>query len=213
MENVADQHKLRKYIMVSHKVIGAQWIESQQKWQIKVVRTDGRELMTGSSESRKGEVGVPWVEECDIFLNATGCFNDWKWPSIPGRETFKGEMVHSAQWPRNLSLQGKTVALIGNGSTGVQILPAILDEVDKVYVFVRSKTWITAGFAQVRIGRGNDKAWRKSSDTQIRSMPGPGAQIYSFRKSNSVTGKSTQRNILHIEKPWSLKLIAASDFI
>lgn len=39
-------------------------------------------------------------------------------------------------------------ALTGNGSTGVQILPAILKEVKKVYVYIRSKTWVTAGFAQ-----------------------------------------------------------------
>ncbi|KAF2494592.1 FAD/NAD(P)-binding domain-containing protein [Lophium mytilinum] len=136
MEDVADQHHLRKYIKTSHKVVGAKWIEERQKWQVQVVQTDG----------------APFVEECDVFLNATGCFNDWKWPNIAGREKYRGELLHSASWPKSTNLAGKTVALIGNGSTGVQILPAILDQVEKVYVFIRSKTWITAGFAQKYAG-------------------------------------------------------------
>lgn len=44
--------------------------------------------------------------------------------------------------------------MIGNGSTGVQILPSILDEVEKVYVYIRSRTWVTAGFAQKFAGPG-----------------------------------------------------------
>jgi hypothetical protein len=79
--------------------------------------------------------------------------NDWKWPAIAGRETFGGKLLHSAIWPKNHTFnENETVALIGNGSTGIQILPAILDQVKKVYVFIRSPTWITAGFAQKYAG-------------------------------------------------------------
>ncbi|KAL4811335.1 FAD/NAD(P)-binding domain-containing protein [Aspergillus unguis] len=148
IEAVADQHNLRKYVKVSHKVIGAKWIEERQKWQVTIVPTDGRELMVSNRVNKDGEAGEPFTEECDVLINAGGCFNDWKWPSIPGRETFKGQMIHSAAWPKTTELKGKTVALIGNGSTGVQILPNILDDVEKVYVYIRSRTWVTASFAQ-----------------------------------------------------------------
>lgn len=104
--------------------------------------------MVSNRLNRDGESGEPFTEECDVLINAGGCFNDWKWPNIPGREKFKGEMIHSAAWPKETDLKGKTVALIGNGSTGVQILPNILDDVKKVYVYIRSKTWVTASFAQ-----------------------------------------------------------------
>lgn len=153
-ERVADQHDLRQFVKTSHKVVEARWIEETQKWQVQVVQTDGRELMTSNRVARDGEIGNPFVDECDILINASGCFNDWKWPNVPGREKFRGEMLHSAIWPKDLSLKDRTVALIGNGSTGVQILPAILDEVKKVYVYIRSKTWITAGFAQKFSGPG-----------------------------------------------------------
>lgn len=151
MEVVADQHNLRQYVKIYHKVVGAKWSEAKQKWSVTVTRTDGRRVMVSSRDANKeGEVDEPFTEECDIFINATGCFNDWKWPSIPGRKLFRGQMLHSAVWPEKdeLNLKGKTIGLVGNGSTGVQILPAILDEVEKVYVFIRSRTWVTASFAQ-----------------------------------------------------------------
>jgi cation diffusion facilitator CzcD-associated flavoprotein CzcO len=49
----------------------------------------------------------------------------WKWPDIPGLHDFKGTLVHSANWPDNLDHNGKNVAVLGYGSSGVQIVPAI----------------------------------------------------------------------------------------
>lgn len=46
-----------------------------------------------------------------------------------------------------MDLTDQTVALIGNGSTGIQILPAILDQVKKIYVLIRSRTWVTPALA------------------------------------------------------------------
>jgi hypothetical protein len=176
LESVADQHNLRQYVKHSHKVVGAKWIEERQKWQVQVVRTDGRDLVVSNRETREGEVGIPFVDECDVLINAAGCFNDWKWPNIIGRERFQGQLLHSASWPKDATMKGKTVALIGNGSTGVQILPSILDEVEKVYVHIRSKTWITAGFAQrfagpngsnVIFSEEQKKAWEQNPDEYL----------------------------------------------
>ena len=51
--------------------------------------------------------------------------SNWRWPEIPGLQDFKGELVHSANWPKNFEHTGKKVAIIGNGSSGVQIVPAL----------------------------------------------------------------------------------------
>jgi len=53
-----------------------------------------------------------------------GCSN-WKWPDIPGLHSFQGDLVHSAAWKDGLDYQGKTVAVLGSGSSGVQIVPTI----------------------------------------------------------------------------------------
>jgi cation diffusion facilitator CzcD-associated flavoprotein CzcO len=158
-------------------VIGAKWIDETQKWQVSIRRTDGRELVVSNRIETAGEIGETLVEECDIFINATGFVNDWRWPSIPGRQRFLGEMLHSAAWDRQTNLRGKTVALIGNGSSGIQILPAIIDEVDKVYLFIRSPTWVTAPFAQKYAGKegsnfhfsaAQQKRWAENPDEYLK---------------------------------------------
>jgi cation diffusion facilitator CzcD-associated flavoprotein CzcO len=138
---------LRKYIRTSHKITGAKWIEERQKWQLQIVQTDGRELVVSDGVSKDGEQGETFIEECDIFINASGAYNNWRWPTIPNRESYKGAMMHSASWPKADHLTGRTVTLIGNGSSGIQILPSILGQADKIYVMLRSKTWVTPALA------------------------------------------------------------------
>ena len=45
-----------------------------------------------------------------------------------------------------MELKGKRVAVVGGGSSAVQIIPSIQPEVKKLYPFLRSPVWITAGF-------------------------------------------------------------------
>jgi cation diffusion facilitator CzcD-associated flavoprotein CzcO len=51
--------------------------------------------------------------------------SSWKWPDIPGLETFKGHMAHSARWDESYSFNDKAVAVIGSGSSAIQIVPKI----------------------------------------------------------------------------------------
>ncbi|TVY87681.1 putative sterigmatocystin biosynthesis monooxygenase [Lachnellula willkommii] len=156
VESVAEQHDLLKYVKLSHKITGAKWVENSQSWKVEVAKTDGRELVVSSSGVTEGESGDSFVEDSDILINASGFFNNWKWPAIPGREACSAKMLHSAAWPADgdQHIDGKVVALIGNGSSGVQILPAIINRVKKVYVHIRSPTWITTGIAEKFAGPG-----------------------------------------------------------
>lgn len=71
--------------------------------------------------------------------------SNWKWPDIPGRESFKGPVLHSAVWDSSVDLKGKTVAVIGSGSSAVQIIPAIHPLVNHMKCFIRSQSWVTPG--------------------------------------------------------------------
>jgi cation diffusion facilitator CzcD-associated flavoprotein CzcO len=74
--------------------------------------------------------------------------SNWKWPDIKGLHSFKGPLVHSANYDTSLDLKGKRVAVIGIGSSGIQIISKIASQVGQLYSWVRTPTWITAGFAQ-----------------------------------------------------------------
>lgn len=171
---------MKKYIQTSHKINGATWIEERQKWQIQIVQTDGRDLVVSDGVSREGEQGEVFIEECDIFINASGAYNNWRWPNIPNRELFKGTMIHSASWPDVDNLTGRTAILIGNGSSGIQILPSILEKVDKIYVMLRSKTWVTPALANRFAGEdGANKIYTEDEKCEWGRNRGA---YYAYRK-------------------------------
>jgi cation diffusion facilitator CzcD-associated flavoprotein CzcO len=49
----------------------------------------------------------------------------WKYPEVPGIESFKGKLMHTASWDSEVDLQDKVVAVIGSGSSAVQVVPNI----------------------------------------------------------------------------------------
>ncbi len=50
--------------------------------------------------------------------------------------------MHSAQWDHDYELRGKRVASIGTGASAIQYVPAIQQQVEKLYVFQRTAPWI-----------------------------------------------------------------------
>lgn len=56
-------------------------------------------------------------------------------------------MVHSAVWDHDYDYTDKTVAVIGNGSSAIQIVPSIEPFVKHLTTFIRGPTWISSNFA------------------------------------------------------------------
>lgn len=118
-------------------------------------------------------------------LNLTSS-SDFRYPSIKGLQDFKGKLMHTAKWDNDYDLKGKRVGVIGAGSSAAQVVPNIQPLVSELHSFVKSPTWITAGFAQRFAGpdggnfeysekqkellRGNPKAYleyRKMIESEI----------------------------------------------
>jgi cation diffusion facilitator CzcD-associated flavoprotein CzcO len=79
-----------------------------------------------------------------FLVAATGVLSVPYLPDVPGREDFQGEAYHTGLWPTTpVTFAGKRVAVIGTGSSGVQLMPAIADEVESLTVYQRSANWCT----------------------------------------------------------------------
>lgn len=52
--------------------------------------------------------------------------SNWKWPSIEGLSLFEGKKLHSARWDDSYDFTDKVVAVIGAGSSAIQIVPSLL---------------------------------------------------------------------------------------
>ncbi|EXJ68397.1 uncharacterized protein A1O5_08189 [Cladophialophora psammophila CBS 110553] len=129
MKYVMEKYDVEKYIHTSHQILKAAWNSEQGRWDLRVRRPNGEEF----------------DDHCEVFINAGGLLNNWKWPTIPGIGEFEGKLMHSAGWDESYDLTGKRVAVIGIGSSGIQIVPKVVKDVDKLTVFLRSKTWISPG--------------------------------------------------------------------
>lgn len=80
--------------------------------------------------------------ETNILVTAVGSLNRAKLPPILGVGTFAKREFHSSAWPNDLDLAGKRVAVVGNGASAMQIVPAIAGEVEHLTVFQRSTQWV-----------------------------------------------------------------------
>ncbi|KAH8586249.1 hypothetical protein B0O99DRAFT_703109 [Bisporella sp. PMI_857] len=158
MKSIAVDEGFMDYIQLNTEVKKALWNDDSSTWTLTLAKTDGSEV---------------WDEDCNVFLNGTGFLNAWRWPDIPGLDTFHGRLFHTARFDENYDLTGKRVAVIGSGSSGVQVVASIYPLVSHLYTWVRSPTWITAGFAQKYAGKGGanfeygaeEKAkWRKDPE-------------------------------------------------
>lgn len=115
---------------------------------------------TGVVRSEWDDVAFRWRIRTDrdddlssrYYVLAVGILNLMKLPAISGMETFAGHSFHSARWDYDYTgggpgrpltnLRSKTVGLVGTGATGIQCLPPLAADAERVYVFQRTPSAI-----------------------------------------------------------------------
>ena len=112
---------------------------------------NAEEMITYNSEVTKLEyIGSKWhlatthgdQGEFDVVISAVGILHHPVYPEIEGLEEFAGDCFHSARWDPGVSLEGKRVGIIGTGSTAVQIVGAVIDDVQQLSLFQRTPQWV-----------------------------------------------------------------------
>jgi cation diffusion facilitator CzcD-associated flavoprotein CzcO len=64
----------------------------------------------------------------DVLISANGPLSRPLLPNIPGRDTFKGIAIHNLNWRKHdIDFTGMRIAVIGNGSSGIQLLPGLAE--------------------------------------------------------------------------------------
>ena len=121
-ERVADKYNVRRYMRFNTTVEGARWDEDAQVWLVS---------LTGGETLRS-----------QFLILATGYLCQPRTPDVPGIDTFVGRIVHAAQWDDSYSLKGRRAAIIGTGSTGVQLVPALAEDVSELTVYQRTPIWV-----------------------------------------------------------------------
>ena len=122
INHVADRFDLRRDIQLETRVARTAYDEQACRWHI--VAEDGREW---------------WAE---LLILAVGQLSMPKDTRYPGQERFQGQILSSARWPKTpVNFAGKRVAIIGTGSSGVQMTPVIAAEAAHLSVFQRTANY------------------------------------------------------------------------
>ncbi|PVH93709.1 FAD/NAD(P)-binding domain-containing protein [Periconia macrospinosa] len=128
----ARKHDVYKYLKLQHRVDEASWNDEHSKWTLNV-----HNLQTKTTAP----------EEFDFVIFAIGRFNAWKLPDYPGLDDYKGHLRHTSNWDKSYDPTGKKVAVIGNGASGIQVVPNLQLVAKHVTHFVRNPTWIATAWA------------------------------------------------------------------
>ncbi len=119
---VADKFDLRRDIQFRSRVVAAHFKEATRSWEIT--------LEDGSRHSAR------------FLITAIGPLSTPTMPRIEGVESFKGASFHTARWPHEpVSFEGKRVAVIGTGATGVQTIQEVAKTVGHLTIFQRTPNW------------------------------------------------------------------------
>lgn len=116
---VADRCDLRKDIQFETLITKAEYDENGKRWLITTNHGD--------------TVSTRFLVSC------TGMLSTPIAPPFPGRDSFRGTVVHTARWPQEgVELAEKRVGVIGTGATGMQVIQTIASEVSHLTVFQRT---------------------------------------------------------------------------
>ncbi|MGD9934470.1 MAG: flavin-containing monooxygenase [Dehalococcoidia bacterium] len=119
---VADKFDLRRDIKFQTRVTSARWDESAARWDI------------GTDNAGR--------YSAKFLIAGTGCLSAASTPQFDGLDSFNGATYHTGRWPHEgVDFTGKRVAVIGTGSSGIQSIPVIAGQADRVYVFQRTPNY------------------------------------------------------------------------
>ncbi|HET8706013.1 MAG TPA: NAD(P)/FAD-dependent oxidoreductase [Pseudomonadales bacterium] len=131
IKDTAREFNVEKSIRYGVKVVSADWDSETATWTVKGVRNSTGETVTYSAN---------FMFSCTGYYNYEAGFT----PDFPGRDQFKGQIIHPQHWPENLDYTGKRVVVIGSGATAVTLIPAMADKAAHITMLQRSPTYVAS---------------------------------------------------------------------
>ncbi len=119
IEHVADRFDLRRDIQFDTRVTTAHFDEVNGIWRV---------------ETEVGDTAT-----ARFCIMASGALSASRKPDFEGLDDFDGTWYHTGQWPQEpVDFTGERVAVIGTGSSGIQVTPMIAEQAAHLTVFQRT---------------------------------------------------------------------------
>lgn len=154
--DTVDKYGLKDPIVFGIKLVKSIWNEERDKWALELKQND-----------------KAIHDEADILINGSGIFNQWKMPNIVGLDQFAGKLVHTAAWDKTYDWTGKKIAVIGNGSSGIQVVPALQPKAARIVNYTRHPTWVSVNLCPdiTKDGMGTNFEYSEEEKAKFREDP------------------------------------------
>jgi len=131
VRDTAREAGIDRRVRYRHRVVRAEWSSADARWTVEVERAETGETVTMT---------------CDFLWTCSGyySYDEGYTPDFPGRERFRGEVVHPQHWPEDLDYAGKRVVVIGSGATAVTLVPSMAGRAEHVTMLQRTPTYIVS---------------------------------------------------------------------
>jgi cation diffusion facilitator CzcD-associated flavoprotein CzcO len=182
LNHVVDKFDLRRDIRLSSRITSAVYSEDDGCWDLTV---------EGGARSRARHL-----------LTAVGILSAHYVPDFAGLSDFEGTWCHTGRWPaEGIDLAGRRVGVIGTGSTGVQIVPEIVDEVGSLTVFQRTANYCVP-LRNSRIDDETGQRIKAAYPEILRTCnESPGGFMYRFDPRSAMEVSHEERMAQH-ERLW-----------
>ena len=183
INHVADRFGLRPDIQLQTRVTSAVYDDTSRRWTVGTDQGD--------------QVSARFV------ISAGGCLSAARVPDTPGLSAFKGKWYHTGNWPHQpVDFTGQRVAVIGTGSSGIQIIPAIARQASQVVVFQRTPNFSIPAWNRP-LPQADQQAWKANYSEhrkQARTTRSGILYEYSQRATADVSEQERQQEY---ERRWA----------
>lgn len=129
VRDTAEAYGIDKKIRYGKKMLKAAWSSADARWTVTL---------------SDAATGVEEVITCGFLWLCTGyySYDAGYLPEFPGRERFKGRVVHPQAWTHDIDYAGKKVVVIGSGATAVTLVPEMAKTAAHVTMLQRSPSYV-----------------------------------------------------------------------
>ncbi len=140
LRDTAREHGIDGQIRYGHRVRRAAWSSAEARWSVEIER-DGGEVV---------RLQAGFLVMCGGYYD----YDEGHTPAFPGRERFKGRVVHPQQWRDDIAYAGQRVVVIGSGATAVTLVPELAKQAAHVTMLQRSPTYMVTRPSVDGLARG-----------------------------------------------------------
>ena len=180
LQGVCDKYQITDKIQLNTDVSEAIWLVKEELWEVTLIHMvpGTGDLSEKNRQQRMADHGQESVYlkkervRAKVLISAVGGLVEPKgWPeNIPGRDTFEGDIFHSARWNYDVDLTGKDVIVVGTGCSAAQFVPRLTKDYNakSVTQIMRSPPWVMP-HPDPPFGNEN---WEKWSPVLFTRVPG-----------------------------------------